>query len=317
VELGRLEQLDPRDAWRSEPGDFTPWLLDNAVNLGDALGIEVELTTNEHPVGGFSCDLIGRDLTNDAVLIVENQLAPTDHTHLGQILTYAAGTDASTVIWIATNFREEHRQALDWLNENTGEDVRFFGVRLGLVRIGDSPAAPLLDLVAQPNDWQKTIRAATRAGPSSRESLYLSFWTRYLERVHVEQPAWGRARKPVTANWMSFTGPLPGTGINPSFAAGRRLRHEVYIDTGDAEANEEVFKNLLDHRSELESAYGRPLEFEAMPERRAKRVAEYREDSDVSEVDEYEAYIDWFLDAGVRLRRALSAIGLGQVSSKA
>ncbi len=110
----------------------------------------MELTANEHPVGGFALDLIGRDLTNDCVLIVENQLTITDHNHLGQILTYAAGTDAETVVWMATDFREEHRQVLDWLNGLAEGNTRFFGVEIGAVRIGDSPPAPLFKLRSRP-----------------------------------------------------------------------------------------------------------------------------------------------------------------------
>ena len=124
MELGRLEELDVRTAWGHEAHDFTPWLLEHGDHLAETLGIDVELERSEHPVGGFSLDLIGMDLTNDAVLIVENQLEATDHGHLGQIMTYAAGTDASTVVWIATVFRDEHRQALDWINEQTSHRER-------------------------------------------------------------------------------------------------------------------------------------------------------------------------------------------------
>ena len=121
LELGRLQSMDPRDVWRHEAHDFTPWLLENADVLSDALGIDLELSAAEHPVGGFNLDLVGRDLTNNCVLIVENQLSTTDHGHLGQLVTYAAGTDARTIVWISPSFREEHRQALDFLNDMGGE----------------------------------------------------------------------------------------------------------------------------------------------------------------------------------------------------
>lgn len=113
MELGRLEEVEIREVSEHEARDFTPWLLDHEDHLAETLGIDLELEASEHPVGGFSLDLVGRDLTNDGVFIVENQLEGTDHPHLGQILTYAAGTDASSIVWIATSFREEHRQALD------------------------------------------------------------------------------------------------------------------------------------------------------------------------------------------------------------
>jgi hypothetical protein len=134
--------VDPTTLWGHEAHDFTPWLLDNTDGLADALGIDVELEATEHRVGTFSLDLLGKDLTNGTILMVENQLAGTDHSHLGQILTYATGTGAATIVWIATTFREEHRQALDWLNEQTGEGIHFFGLQLEAFRIKGSEPAP-------------------------------------------------------------------------------------------------------------------------------------------------------------------------------
>ena len=167
MELGRLEGVEVRTVWEHEARDFTPWLLDHADHLAETLGIDLELNQSEHSVGGFSLDLVGRDLTNDAVLIVENQLEGTDHNHLGQILTYAAGTDASSIVWIATSFREEHRQAIDWLNEQTRENIRFFGIELKVARIGTSLPAPLFNLVAQPNDSSRSAPQPRlgRSGP--------------------------------------------------------------------------------------------------------------------------------------------------------
>lgn len=124
----------------------------------------------EHPVGLLELDLLGRDLTRDAVLMVENQLGPTDHRHLGQLLTYAFGTDAATIVWIATSFAEEHRQAIDWLNERTDETTHLFGIQLEVVRIDDSPAAPNLKAVAAPNDWQKRARRAGRMVSAARQT---------------------------------------------------------------------------------------------------------------------------------------------------
>jgi hypothetical protein len=122
VELGRLTRIqDIRTIWSRERQDFSRWLLDNGDYLAEVLGIELELDHQEEPVGDFSLDLIGRDLTHGAVLMVENQLETTDHTHLGQVVLYAAGTGAGTIVWVAKQFRAEHRQALNWLNESTGE----------------------------------------------------------------------------------------------------------------------------------------------------------------------------------------------------
>ncbi len=111
-QLGRLEPVDPRSIWSHEALNFTPWLAQNGDRLAEALGIELQVEGTEYAVGGYSLDIFGKDQTNDVVLIVENQLGESDHSHLGQLLTYAAGTAASTIAWITTRFRDEHRQAL-------------------------------------------------------------------------------------------------------------------------------------------------------------------------------------------------------------
>jgi hypothetical protein len=311
VDLGKLEHVDPRSVWTHEALDFTPWLLANADRLSEALGIDLELEAAEHSVGGYSLDLVGRDITNDAVLIVENQLATTDHSHLGQVLTYAAGTGASTIVWIATAFREEHRQALDWLNESTGGEAHFFGIELQVVRIGDSVGAPLFNVVVQPNDWQKQVRAATQTGAvTGKGALYVQFWGRFIERVRAEHPDWTRARAVGPYNWFEMKGPIKGCLISSSFAQGERLRHELYIDTGDGDRNADLFGHLRDRQEQIEGVYGQPLVWEELPTKRACRVADYKDGCSVADAERYEEFIDWFLDAGTRLRAALGAVTL-------
>jgi hypothetical protein len=307
VELGKLEHVDPRTVWGHEAHDFTPWLLANADRLAEALSIDLELEAAEHAVGGYSLDLVGRDITNDAVLIVENQLAGTDHSHLGQVLTYAAGTGAATIVWIATSFREEHRQALDWLNESTGEETHFFGIELQVVKIGESPNAPLFNLVVQPNDWQKQVRATTRAGGvTGKGALYVEFWRRFLDRVHAEHPDWTRARAAQPHNWFEMKSAIEGTSFSHAFAQNDRLRVELYIDTGDADRNVEIFEALRTRQEGIERAFGGALSWEDLPERRACRIAAYKDDScSVLDTDRHEEFIDWLLNTGAQFRSAL------------
>jgi hypothetical protein len=315
-ELGTLRRVDPATLWHHEAHDFTPWLLENEEGLADALGIELELEGAEHPVGAFSLDLVGRDATNDTILIVENQLGGTDHSHLGQILTYAAGTGASTIVWIATAFRDEHRQALDWLNEETGPDTHFFGIEIEAFRIGDSPPAPHFKLVAQPNEWQKVVRGVAQGQKASgRSALYVDFWNKLLTELRQQEPAW-TSRRPgsttITTNWIDMSSPVPGASLNFSFARGRRLRSELYIDTGDQEANELIFTALAEQRPALEQAFGRTLQFEPMEAKRAARIAEYTE-GDVTEDDRHQDFIAWFLDSGRRFRKSLAATDLSGI----
>jgi hypothetical protein len=310
AELGKLEQVDPRSIWVHEARHFTPWLLANADRLAEALGIDLELEAAEHAVGGYSLDLVGKDITNDAVLIVENQLSGTDHSHLGQVLTYAAGTGAATIVWIATAFREEHRQALDWLNESTGEDTHFFGIELQVVKIGDSANAPLFNVVVQPNDWQKQVRASTRTGAvTEKGTLYIEFWRRFLDRVHAEHPDWTRARAVGPHNWFEMRSPIKGASFSYSFAQNDRLRVELYIDTGDGDKNMEIFEHLRTRQEEIERAYGAELSWEELPARRSCRIAAYKDDGcTVLDKDRHEEFTDWLLSAGTRLRTALSVV---------
>lgn len=312
-ELGKLTSMNPREVWAHEAHEFTPWLLANAIHLAEALGIDLELQSAEHAVGGFWLDLVGRDLTNNCVLIVENQLTSTNHGHLGQLVTYAAGTDAATIIWMATDFREEHRQALDWLNNLAQGNARFFGVEIGVVRIGDSLPAPLFKLRAQPNDWHAIVSTAAKATSEggSKTEAYRSFWGRFIERVHVEHPGWTNARVPGGDNWITMKSPIAGTVYGVNFALGGRMRAELYIDSGDAEENLALLAKVSAHKEEIEAAIGTPVSWEELPNRRACRIAIYG-DGDVLQTDQHDHYVSWMFEMSSRLRSSLESIASTQ-----
>lgn len=304
--LGRLVPVPPREVWRHEAQHFTPWLLGNVDVLNDLLGMELVLERAEHPVGDFSLDLIGRDETTGEVVIVENQLEASDHTHLGQILTYAAGTDPATVIWVAARFRPEHRAALDWLNSRTDEKTRFFGVELGVVRIGASDPAPSFRLVTQPNDWEKTVRLAVE--PTGKPLLYSGFWSLFIERISREHPSWTRAIRPPTASWLN----LP-TGVSDAlytvYFTKRGLSSELYFESTDSDVNTTRFEALFKVKDELEGAYYGPLDWQPMPGRKATRIADYLPDADVAREQDWPAYLDWLFDRQSRLRQAVQKVG--------
>lgn len=307
--LGRIEVVAARDVWKNEAHDFTPWLMQNADVLSELLGMDLVLETAEHPVGGFSLDLIGRDEIGGQVVIIENQLEVSDHTHLGQILTYAAGTDPTTVVWVAAGFRPEHRAALDWLNERTNEDTRFFGVQIEVVRIGDSEPAPAFKLIAQPNDWNKHVKAATQsAGLSERSQLYWDFWARFTERVRAKHPTWTRA----TTTKNSFLAMSAGSGLSSNYTssfggAGLGLVLE-FIDS-DADVNTNRYDALIANKAEMEAAFGGPLAWEELDGRKSARVGVYSAGANIAETDRWNEYIEWLIDAGERLRAAVNAAG--------
>ena len=154
--FGTLKRLDLRSAWPNEATDFTPWLADNIQELGKALGKDLELVEREAQVGDFSLDLHTIDLGSGKTVVVENQLTSTDHDHLGKLLTYASGFNAAIVVWVAQEIREEHRQALQWLNEISDVDTEFFGVVIELLQIDDGNPAFNFKPVVYPNEWRKS-----------------------------------------------------------------------------------------------------------------------------------------------------------------
>jgi hypothetical protein len=162
--LGRLERVDVRNIWSTEAGHFTPWLArdENSELLGDTIGMELEVEAQEKAVGPFRADILCKNSANDDWVLIENQLELTDHKHLGQLLTYAAGLDAVTIVWVAPNFTDEHRAALDWLNTITDERFNFFGLEVELWRIGTSQIAPKFNVVSKPNGWAKSIKTGAK-----------------------------------------------------------------------------------------------------------------------------------------------------------
>jgi len=169
--LGRVERAThPRIVWSSESGEFTPWLAENLDVLAQELDLPLTLEATEVPVGDFRLDIQAHG-PDGRVVIIENQLERTDHGHLGQLLTYAAGLGAATVVWVAPDFREDHRRTLDFLNEKTVAGLDFFGVEVGIVRIGKhGQPAPVFEVVSRPNDWSKAVKAISTgvaaSGPS-------------------------------------------------------------------------------------------------------------------------------------------------------
>lgn len=307
--LGRLTSVPPREVWPHEAHSFTPWLLSNVDVLSELLGMELALEVAEHPVGGFSLDLLGRDESTGEVVIVENQLETSDHTHLGQILTYAAGTDPTTIVWVAAAFRPEHRAAIDWLNARTDEGTRFFGVELGVVRIGQSEPAPSFRLVAQPNDWEKTVRAATSTSEATgRQALYRAFWGQWIDLMQVERPGWSRATRPPRDSWFSMTTGVKGVQYYTSFTR-QGLSSEVVFESPDADLNTARFHALGAHLESIERAYGGPLDWQELPGKKATRVAEYLPEVDVTEEGEWSSYLEWLLDRQTRLRASLASVG--------
>ena len=183
MEFGELRDVAVTEAWPHEAHDFTPWLADNLELLTREIGIHLEAVDTEVSVEQFSADILAVNPVDDSRVLIENQYGSTDHDHLGKVLTYLAGLEAQTIIWIAQEFHEAHLSAIRWLNEHTTDPFAFFAVRLRLVQIADSPMVPRFEVVERPNNWNRRVRDLSgTSGLSETGQFRREFWTYYAER---------------------------------------------------------------------------------------------------------------------------------------
>jgi hypothetical protein len=313
--LGRLLRVDLRKVWTSEPGGFTPWLAreENLRLLGETIGIELELVSEERPVGPFRADILCKDTATDTNVLIENQLERTDHSHLGQLLTYAAGLQAVTIVWIAERFTEEHRAAMDWLNERTDDQVNLFGLEIELWQIVDSPVAPKFNVVSQPNDWSRTVReaAASSGEASEHRQLQLRYWLAfrdYLERGGSQL----RCQKPGARHWLNHTIGRSGVHLasvvstRNSVSGDRRpeIRAELVL-TGPR--SKENFAALFERRQEIESNLGFPLTWHNPEERSMCRLFVQR-DADFMDEDRWPEQFGWLRATQETMARCFAPI---------
>ena len=188
MQFGSLESISLRDAWPNEARDFTPWLAENLELLSETIGLPLELTEVEVSVEEFSADILAHNPVDDTAVLIENQLESSDHSHLGQILTYLAGLQAKTVIWIAREFSEAHLSAIRWLNDHTDAQYAFFAVQVRAVRIGNSPVAPVLEIREKPSSWDRQLRQLSQESESELSQFRREFWEYYAERFPNDFP---------------------------------------------------------------------------------------------------------------------------------
>lgn len=304
VELSRIERVDLGNVWPDEADDFTPWLQSNIAQLGEALGMDLEVQEREASVGTFSLDLLAHDTGNNRPVIIENQLGVTDHTHLGQLLTYAAGFDASVIVWIAKDYRDEHRAALEFLNGRTGEDTQFFGVVVEVWKIDESRPAVNFDLVAAPNDWRKqTVSSGrTRGNVSERMEKYREFFQGLIDTLR-EEHQFTNARKAQPQNWYSFSSGRSEFSYGTNFNSDGRARVELYIDSGEQEQNKQIFDRFEAQKAMFESELEEPLEWELLDNRRANRISIRRLGSIDDSPDTLEEIQEWMIEKLLNFRR--------------
>lgn len=298
--LGKLEHVDLRKQWPDEAKDFTPWLSseEGLALLGEAIGMELELEATEVSVGNYRADIVAKDTLSNQYVVIENQLETTNHDHIGKLFTYAASFNASVLIWIAGKHREEHRQAIDWFNEITFENVDFYGIEVELLKIGKSPLAPNIKIVSKPNESTRSVRAE-KAKITKGGSLKVEWWTSfngYIDDHSLDI----RKRKPNVYHWYDITTGKSGIhfSLQVRFTYGEDIGCELYIRN-----SKDLFHSLHKEKVQIESIIGKKLEWNELPEAKASRII-LRHKIDPNERDKWDKCFKWYADTLANFRKA-------------
>lgn len=272
--FGTIQEIELTEIWPHEAADFTPWLAENLDSLGEILGLDLEFVESEAAVGDFSLDILARDLNSGGSVIIEDQLTRTDHDHLGKLLTYAAGHDAGTIVWISKTIRDEHRRALEWLNQRTEDEINFFGIVVEVIRIDDSKPAFILKPVVFPNNWARnTIQSAPKS-MSGKDEAYRQFFQGLIDELR-ECHRFTSAKKAQPKSWCLYRTGIRGVQFATGFPKNNRAKVSLDFDFEDFDLTRRVFQLIIDARVEIENAYGDTLEFDVVENRRRCFLVSY------------------------------------------
>ena len=298
--LGTLKEFtDLRSIWPHEALNFTPWVAENVDLLADAVGLDITVDETESSVGDFNVDIYASETGTDRKIIIENQLEDTDHDHLGKLITYASGKGADVVIWVVKHAREEHKAAVEWLNNHTDDKIGFFLCEIKLFQIGDSQIAPAFTVVERPNDWTKEIRKTASANSTQQQRL--EYWQAFNDYAFSDAnfSRIFNKRKPTTDHWMDFSIGSSACHIAVSQIQKRKaVDVELYIND-----DKELFKSLFAHKDEIEKNMEMELEWKELPERKASRIL-IEKTVDLDDRATWPEQFDYIMDTCIKMKRA-------------
>lgn len=296
MNIGKLQKVELRNLWKSESSDFTPWLAqeENIRLLSDTINIDLEIVQQEKNVGPFRADILCKSTIDGHNVLIENQIEKTDHTHLGQILTYAAGLDAVTIIWIAKKFTEEHRAAIDWLNRITDDKFNFFGIEIEVYKIGDSLPAPLFQIVSKPNDWSKSINTGSSGGElTERKIMNLEYW-KVMKQYFEDKGTFLNHQKPQPQHWATFA--LGKTNIYLSAIIGSyegfiKVELDLYTENAKNQFNQLKELYFEDSINEI----GKDISWEELPNNKMSKIV-LKNNRDPKIKSDWANQHKWFLE---------------------
>ena len=300
MKIGKLEEVDIRNLWRHEQYDFSTWLVkdENISLLNEKLGLTLVDINTEAYVGAYRCDIVAVDETTGIKVIIENQLENSNHDHLGKIITYASGLDAKVIVWIVKEARDEHRSAVEWLNNNTSKDINFFLIELHAYKINDSVPAPMFQIVEQPNDFIKESKnnKATDA-INKRQSERVEFWTNFNEHI-INRGKPFNVRKATTDHWYDIA-----IGTSAAHISVTLVNKESYVGVElYISSDKELFDKLYKNREDIEKQLGFKLEWLRLDNAKASRILHKINGLNFDDHSNYDSLIEEAIDKVIKMK---------------
>ena len=268
--LGKLEKItNLREVWKNEATDFTKWLAkeNNIKLLSEELGFNITVDETEASTGRYNADIKAHEEETDKTIIIENQLEMTNHDHLGKVIVYSAGFDADIQIWIVKDVRDEHKQAVDWLNEHSDEHINIFLVQIELWKIGDSQIAPKFQIVSKPNNWAKAIRKNVSKNMSNASTIQLNFWEDFKNYCEEKKVSFSLI-KPLPQHWYNIFIGSSDCHLDLTYNTKKHeIACELYIND-----NKDLYYSLEKHKEEINNAISHNLDWMALEGKKASRI---------------------------------------------
>lgn len=301
MEIGKLKEVELRNLWKHEQYDFSEWLSqnENIELLNDILGLTLTDTSKEVYVGSYRCDLVAVDESSGIKVIIENQLESSNHEHLGKIITYASGLDAQVVVWIVKNAKEEHRSAIEWLNNNTNSDINFFLIELHAYKIGDSLPAPYFEIIEKPNDFIKNNKVNGNKNELNKsQSERLIFWNRFNE-ILIDKGKPFNVRKATTDHWYDVA-----IGSSSSHISIELINKEKHVRIGLYMVDDkEYFDKLFANKDTIETQLGIKLEWQRECSGNVSRVKYKLPGLDYDNHSNYDELINKSIDIAANMQK--------------
>lgn len=304
MKLGKIEEIDIRTVWAHEQYVFSKWLAEdeNIKALGEVLNLSLADVNTEQYVGSYRCDIICKDELTGKSVLIENQLEQTNHDHLGKIITYASGLDASVVVWIVANARDEHASAIEWLNNHTDDNVSFFLIEIHAYKIGNSDPAPMFKIIEQPNDFVKNVKALAEKGElNERQKHRLDFWTKFNDFIDERGKPFNK-HKPSTDHWYTVAVGSSKCHISIDLVhKDHKIRVGLWIDD-----NKEMFDYFYENKDAIEKAVGVSLDWDKLENKKASVICTCIPKLNFHDKSNYNDLMNKTIDLVIALREAFT-----------